>query len=100
ELIKLVTTGGPFDLAVVPREVFQDPAALARFAPGGTIDIARVGLGVAVRAGAPKPDISTPETLKQALLNARSVASIPESAAGAQVLRLFECLGIGEAMKT
>ena len=99
ELIKLATTGSPFDLGVVPREVFRDPAAQARFAPGPTSDIARVGLGVAVRSGAPKPNIGTPEELKQTLLQAQSIASIPESAAGAQVLRAFERLGIGEAMK-
>jgi molybdate transport system substrate-binding protein len=99
ELIKLVTTGGPFDLAVVPREVFKDTAAQARFVPGPTTDIARVGLGVAVRSGTPKPDISTPEALKQTLLKAQSIASIPESAAGTQVLRVFERLGISEAMK-
>ena len=99
ELIKLATTGGPFDLALVPREVFKDAAAQARFASGPTTDIARVGLGVAVRSGAPKPDVSTPEALKQTLLKAQSIASIPESAAGAQVLRVFERLGISEAMK-
>src|SRR2546428_4914689 len=54
ELIKLLTTGGPFDLGVVPREVLKDAAARARFAAGPTTDIARVGLGVAVRSGAPK----------------------------------------------
>ena len=99
ELIKLATTGGPFDLAVVPREVLKDAAAQARFASGPTTDIARVGLGVAVRSDAPKPDVSTPEALKQTLLKAQSIASIPESAAGAQVLRVFERLGISEAMK-
>jgi molybdate transport system substrate-binding protein len=83
ELIKLATTGGPFDLGVVPREVFKDAAAQAQFVSGPTTDIARVGLGVAVRSGAPKPEISTPEALKQTLLKAQSIASIPASAAGA-----------------
>ena len=52
ELIKLATSGGPFDLGVVPREVMRDAGARAQFASGPTIDIARVGLGVAVRSGA------------------------------------------------
>ena len=99
ELIKLVTTGGPFDLAIVPREVFNDASAKALVVAGPSTDIARVGLGVAVRAGAPRPDISTPEKLKETLLKAQSIATIPASAAGAQVLRLFERLGISEAMK-
>src|SRR5262244_2642515 len=69
ELIKLATTGGPFDL------------------------------GVAVRSGAPKPDVGTPEALRQTMLKAQSIATIPASAAGAQVLRVFDRLGIAEAME-
>lgn len=100
ELIKMATTGGPFDLGVVPQDVWKDAAARARIAPGPTPDVARVGIGVAVRTGAPKPDISTPEALKRTLLAAQSIASIPASATGTQLAGIYERLGITEEMKT
>ncbi len=100
ELIKMATSGGPFDLGVVPRDVMQDAAARAQFASGPTPGFARVGIAVAVRAGAPKPDIGTPEALKQTLLKARSIASIPASATGAQLSHIYEHLGIAQAMRT
>src|SRR5262249_7922035 len=93
DLIRMATSGDPFDVAVVPREGFRDAAAQARL-PGPTSDIARVGLGVAVPAGAARPDISSEAALKQALLGAKSIATIPASAGGMQVLKLFERLGI------
>jgi molybdate transport system substrate-binding protein len=89
----------PFDLGVTPREVLADAGARAMFAPGPTVDIARVGFGVAVRAGASKPDIGTPDKLKAALLAAQSIPFLPASAAGAQVIKVFERLGIAEEMK-
>jgi molybdate transport system substrate-binding protein len=98
-LIKRAVSGAPVDVAVVPVDVFKDAAAAARFVAGPTTDIARVGYGVIVRAGAPKPDISTPDALKHALLGAQSVAFLPESAAGAYVLQVFERLGIAEVVK-
>lgn len=98
-IIKLVTSGAPFDLAVAPADVFKDTAARARFAAGPTTDIVRVGYGVIVRAGALRPDVSTPDALKKTLLDAQSIAFVPASAAGAYVSSVFEQLGIGEAMK-
>jgi molybdate transport system substrate-binding protein len=98
-LIKEASSGKPFDIGIVPVDVMQDTSARAKFAPGPTLDIARVGLGVAVRAGAPKPDIGTPDALKATLLKAQSIASIPESATGYSIAKVFERLGISEPMK-
>ena len=98
-LIKQAAFGAPLDLAVVPVDVFKDAAARARFVTGPTVDIARVGYGVIVRASAPRPDVSTPDALRKTLLDAPSIAFVPESAAGAYVLKTFDRLGIAEAMR-
>ena len=97
ELIRMAT-GGPFDLGVVPTETMKNDAAKATFA-GSELTVARVGIGVAVRAGAPKPDISTPDSVKRTLLNAKSIASIPASATGYLLASIYEHLGITEEMK-
>ena len=97
-LIKMATSG-PFDLAIVPIDVMRNDAARAKFKTGTTPEVARVGMGVAVRSGAPQPDISTSDALKQTLLKAKSIASIPESATGYLLARIYEHLGISEEMK-
>ena len=73
----------------MPVDVFKDAAAKAHFVPGPTIDIARVGYGVAIRADA----------MKKTLLDAASIAFVPSSAAGAYVIKVFERLGIAKEMK-
>jgi molybdate transport system substrate-binding protein len=98
-LIKEATSDKPFDVGVVPIDVMKDAAARAKFVADPTIDIAYVGLGVAVRSGATKPQIGTVEALKATLLGAQSIASIPESAAGYSIARVFDRLGITAPMQ-
>ena len=98
ELIKMATSGNPFDAAVVPVDVYKNADARAKFS-AAPIGIAHVGFGVAVKAGAPKPDISTPDKFKAALQKAQSIATLPESAAGAYVLKVFDKLGIADEIK-
>ena len=98
-IIARINSGTPFDVVVVPVDVFKDAAAKARFAPGPTVDIARVGYGVIVRAGAPKPDISTPDASRRRCSRRPSIAFVPASAAGAYITKVFERLGIAEEMK-
>lgn len=73
-----------------------------RLASKSRADIATVRIGVAVRAGAPAPDISTPEAFRQALVDARAVAfSDPAvgGSAGVYLARMFTELGLAEAIK-
>ena len=66
---------------------------------GGRIDLARTGIGIAVRRGAPKPDVSSPEALKRALLAAKTVGHASPaggSITGGHIMRIFEKLGIAD----
>jgi molybdate transport system substrate-binding protein len=100
QLIRTIDGGTRFDLLVAPSDVLDDTGARARLVAGPSKDVVRAGLGVAVRTGRPRPDISTPEALRRALLSARSIATIPASATGARLQRVFDQLGIGEQMKS
>ena len=68
-------------------------------APGSKVDIGRSGVGVGVKAGAPKPDISTPEALKNAVLAAKSIGYSKAGASGVVFARVLERLGIAEQVK-
>jgi molybdate transport system substrate-binding protein len=73
-----------------------------RIAPGTDTALASSGVGIAVKAGAPKPDISTPDALKRTLLDAKSIAYSEPSAGGASGVyfaKLLERMGIAEQMK-
>jgi molybdate transport system substrate-binding protein len=97
-IISRINAGTPFDAVVVPIDVFKDASAKSHLAEPA-LNVARVGYGVIVRAGAPKPDLSTAEAFKTALLAVPSVASVPASAAGAYISKVYERLGIAEEMK-
>ncbi|HLL26524.1 MAG TPA: substrate-binding domain-containing protein [Xanthobacteraceae bacterium] len=88
--------GVPADVVILSREGLNELIAANRIATGTDVDLARVPLGVAVRAGSPKLDVSTVEAFKQILLNAKTVA-VPGSTSGIWLTSyLFPRLGIAE----
>jgi molybdate transport system substrate-binding protein len=95
-LTRRFNSGEPADLIVVDSKALEELIAQGKVAPGRT-DVARTGIGIAVKKGAPKPDVSTAEALKRALLAAKSVGHTAPAGGGitaAHVMRLFERLGI------
>jgi molybdate transport system substrate-binding protein len=88
--------GVPADVVILSREGLSELIAANRIAAGTDVDLARVPLGVAVRAGTPKPDVSTVEAFKQVLLKAKTVA-VPGSTSGIWLMTdLFPRLGLAE----
>jgi molybdate transport system substrate-binding protein len=86
----------PADVVILSREGLSELIAAKRITAGTDVDLARVPLGVAVRAGTPKPDVSTVEAFKQLLLGAKIVA-IPGSTSGIWLKSdLFPRLGIAD----
>jgi molybdate transport system substrate-binding protein len=98
ELINLIAKT-PFDFAIVPNDVLNDRAARSELAHATIVDLAFVGLGLAVPKGAPQADISTPAALNDLLTSVHSIAIIPQSAAGYQAARIFAALGIDQAIQ-
>jgi molybdate transport system substrate-binding protein len=88
--------GVPTDVVILSREGLAELIAANRIAAGTDVDLARTPLGVAVRAGAPKPDVSTVEAFKQVVLKAKVVA-VPSSTSGIFLTKdVFPRLGIAD----
>ena len=94
-----VRRGVPADVIILAREGLSDLITEGRTVPGTDVDLARSIIGVIVHAGAPKPDISTVEALKQTLLKAKSVAMSSSTSGVYLTTVLFPKLGIADQMK-
>ena len=98
-LRRKILAGETFDVAVLNPPVLDDLIRQGKVAADTRAVIGRIGIGVAVRAGAPKPDLSSAAAFKRALLNAKSVAYPREGASGIYFAGLIDRLGIAAEMK-
>jgi molybdate transport system substrate-binding protein len=95
-----IESGEPFDVAILTSDIIDDLIKQGKIAAGTRAEIARTGMGVGVRAGAPKPDVSTPEALKRTLLGAKSITFNPSGASATHVHDIFDHLGIADTVKS
>jgi len=98
DIAKRIAAGEIFDLVIVSSSAVDEMVKQGRI-DGGRVDLAKTGIGVAVRSGAPKPDINSADTLKRALVSAKSVG-FSTGPSGAYLLKLFEKMGIADHVKT
>jgi molybdate transport system substrate-binding protein len=98
-LKRKIEDGVAFDVAIVTRSVIDALAGQGKIVRDSCVDIGRSGLGVAVRKGAARPEITTVEAFKRALLAAKSVARSREDTSGLYFDTLLNRLGIAEAMR-
>jgi molybdate transport system substrate-binding protein len=101
-LTKRIGGGETFDLAVLTPRAVEELTSQGMFAAGSRQNLARVGVGVVVKEGTPKPDISSVDAFKKALLAAKSVAYIDPAAGGSSgiyVSALLDRLGIAGEVK-
>jgi molybdate transport system substrate-binding protein len=94
-----ILAGQPFDVAILNPPVLDDLIKRERIAAQTRTVLGRAGIGVGVREGSPKPDISTIAAFKRTLLNANSVTYPAEGASGKYFAGLVERLGIAAQMK-
>jgi molybdate transport system substrate-binding protein len=101
-LVKRIEGGETFDLAVLTPAAIDALSGKGKIAPATRTDLGKVGVGVAVKEGAARPDIGNVEAFKRTLLDAKSIAyNDPASGAssGIYVARMLEKLGIADALK-
>jgi molybdate transport system substrate-binding protein len=101
-LAKRIEAGEKADVLILSRAGIDTLKKQGKVASGTDVTLASSGVGMAVKAGAPKPDISTPEALKRTLLSAKSIAYSKPSAGGASGVyfaKLLERMGIADEMK-
>jgi molybdate transport system substrate-binding protein len=89
-----IEEGEPFDVAFVTPAVIDELIAHGRISTDTRTTVARSGLGLEIRAGAPKPDLSSVESFKRALLGAKSIAYAKEGASGVAFAAIIQKLGI------
>jgi molybdate transport system substrate-binding protein len=97
-----IESGEPVDVAILTAPLIDALVNQGKLKPETAVDLARSGLGVAVRAGAPKPDIGSVEAFRRALLSAKSIVATDPSAgaaSGIHFAKLIERLGIADAVK-
>jgi molybdate transport system substrate-binding protein len=92
-LTKRIDGGEAFDLAVLTPGAVNDLSGKGKFVAGSRTNLARVGIGVVVKDGTPKPDISSVDAFKKALLAAKSVAYIDPAAGGSSGIYIAGLLG-------
>src|SRR5215470_5061243 len=98
-LIKELDGGAAADLVILTAEAIDDLIKRGKVVAGSRVDLARSGIGIAVRKGARKPDIASPDALKRALLAAKSVAHSKTGMSGVYFPTVLERLGIADEMK-
>ena len=91
--------GEPFDLAVLVDFQIDDLIKAGKLVADTRADIMKAGIGVAVKRGAPKPDIGTVEAFKRTLLAAKSITYLKEGASTIHLDKVFAQLGIADALK-
>ncbi len=101
-LVKRIEDGETADVVILSRAGIDSLSKQGKIAPGSAVTLASSAVAIGIKPGAPKPDISTPEALKQTLLNAKSISYSEPAAGGASGVyfaKLIERMGIAEAMQ-